>query len=137
MAGEVVVRKGDMLSMPWVTVLVWRAPLLLIIIGGFSGSAVRTALWTAAFTVMGFGCVLNAARCGRRHCYFTGPVFLLGAVASLTYGVGVLPLGARGWTWISCFVLLGYLVLRWLPERLFGTYTRRDGQPKPNSDVAA
>ena len=130
MAEEVVVRKGDMLSMPWLTVLVWRAPLLLIIIGGFSGSAVRTALWTAALTVMGFACVLNAARCGRRHCYLTGPVFLLGALASLAYGVGVLPLGARGWTWISFFVLLGYLVLRWLPERLFGTYTRGDGQPK-------
>ena len=35
--------------------------------------------------------------------------------------------------WISCFVLLGYIVLRWLPERLFGTYTRGEGQPKPNS----
>ena len=133
MSEEVGVRKGDLLSMPWLTVLVWRVPLLLMIIGGFSGSAVRTALWTAALTVMGSGCILNAARCGRRHCYFTGPVFLLGALASLTYGVGVLPLGARGWTWISCFVLLGFLVLRWLPERLFGTYTRGDGQPKPNS----
>jgi len=125
-------KKGDMLSMPWLTVLVWRVPLVLMIIGGFSGSALRTALWTAALTVMGCACIVNAARCGRRHCYFTGPVFLLGAVASLTYGVGVLPLGARGWTWISCFVLLGYLVLRWLPERLFGMYTQADGQPKPN-----
>jgi len=78
MGQEVGVRKGDLLSMPWLTVLVWRVPLLLIIIGGFSGSGVRTALWTAALTVMGSGCVLNAARCGRRHCYFTGPVFLLG-----------------------------------------------------------
>ncbi len=33
MGEEVGVRKGDMLSMHWLTVLVWRAPLLLIIIG--------------------------------------------------------------------------------------------------------
>src|SRR6266404_3131773 len=132
MGGDVPARKRDMLSMPWLTALVWWVPVLLIIVGGSTGSAVRTALWTTALTVMGCGCLVNAARCGRRHCHLTGPVFLLGALASLTYGVGVLPLGARGWTWISTFVLVGYLVLRWLPERLFGTYTRGGGQPKPN-----
>jgi hypothetical protein len=122
------VKKDDMLSVPWLAALVWGVPLLLLVLGGFSGPAVRTALWTAALTVMGGACIVNAARCGRLHCYFTGPAFLLGALASLTYGAGVLPLGGRGWTWISCFVLLSYLVLRWLPERLFGRYTRGDGQ---------
>jgi len=120
-------RDGDMLSKPWLTLLVWRAPLLLLAIGAFTGSAARTALWTTALTVMGCACVVNAARCGRRHCYFTGPVFLLGALASLTYGVGVLPLGARGWSWISSAVLVAYLVLRRLPERFSGTYTRPSG----------
>jgi len=124
MRDELLVRDGDMLSKPWLTMLVWRAPLLFVVVGIFSGSAARIALWTTALTVMGCGCVVNAARCGRRHCYFTGPVFLLGALASLTYGLGVLPLGARGWIWIFCCVLLAFLVLRRLPERLFGTYTR-------------
>ena len=120
-------RDADTLSKPWLTLLVWRAPLLLLVIGAFTGSAARTALWTTALTVMGCACVVNAARCGRRHCYFTGPVFLLGALASLTYGVGVLPLGARGWSWISSAVLVAYLVLRRLPERFSGTYTRPSG----------
>ncbi len=90
-------RDADTLSKPWLTLLVWRAPLLLLVIGAFTGSAARTALWTTALTVMGCACVVNAARCGRRHCYFTGPVFLLGALASLTYGVGVLPLLRTRW----------------------------------------
>jgi len=132
MRDELQLRDGDMLSKPWLTLLVWRAPLLLLVIGAFTGSAVRTALWTSALTVMGCACVANAARCGRRHCYFTGPVFLLGALASLTYGVGVLPFGARGWSWISSAVLVAYIVLRRLPERFFGTYTRPSGQAKPN-----
>ena len=117
------------MSKPWLTFLVWRAPLLLLLIGAFTGSVARAALWTTALTVMGCACVVNAARCGRRHCYFTGPVFLLGALASLTYGLGVLPLGARGWSWISSAVLVAYLVLRRLPERFFGTYIRSSEDP--------
>jgi len=33
-------------------------------------------------------CVLNARRCHRLHCYISGPVFLLGAVAPLVDGSG-------------------------------------------------
>ena len=29
---------------------------------------------------MGIGCLVNARRCGRLHCYFTGPVFVLAAI---------------------------------------------------------
>ncbi len=120
-----------MLSVPWLSALVWRLPVGLMVVGGLAGPAARTALWTASLAVMGGGCVANALRSGRRHCWFTGPVFLVGALASLAYGVGVLPLGARGWTWITAFVLLGYLALRWLPERISGRYTRAGGRPAP------
>jgi len=36
-------------------------------------------------------------RCGRVHCYFTGPFLLAMSGASILYGAGVLPLGANGW----------------------------------------
>jgi hypothetical protein len=39
------------------------------------------AIWVISFIWMGTGCVLNARRCHRLHCYISGPVFLLGAAA--------------------------------------------------------
>ena len=49
-------------------------------------------IWVALFVWMGTGCILNARRCHRPHCYISGPVFLLGAVARL---VGGGPAGVR------------------------------------------
>ena len=46
-------------------------------------------------TWMGAACLHNARGCGRLHCYLTWPYFLLLALISLLYGVGVVPLGAR------------------------------------------
>jgi len=37
----------------------------------------------------------------RIHCYFTGPFFLVLAGVALLYGVGWLPLGAKGWSTLS------------------------------------
>jgi len=48
---------------------------------------------------MGVTCLANAARCGRIDCFFTGPFFTLGAIASPGYGLGFLPLGLSGWDW--------------------------------------
>ena len=41
--------------------------------------------WPVAFTWMGIACVFNATRCGRMHCYFTGPFFLLLAAVSAAH----------------------------------------------------
>jgi len=32
---------------------------------------------------MGVACVVNARRCGRLHCYITGPIFLGAALATV------------------------------------------------------
>ena len=53
--------------------------------------AARNASW------MGVACLLNARRCGRMRCHFTGPFFLAMAVASLLFSLGALPLGSEGW----------------------------------------
>ena len=82
----------------------------------------RTAVWTASLAVMGGACIANASRCGRIHCYFTGPFFLSAALAVFLYGIGVIPLGAMGWNWIGMAVLIGAIVLGCLPELLFGKY---------------
>jgi len=38
---------------------------------------------------MGGACLVNAVRCGRLHCYVTGPFFLLGAIGLVFYQANV------------------------------------------------
>jgi len=61
----------------------WLPALALIASGFLSVDQVwRTAIWTVALTTMGVGCVANALRCGRVHCYLTGPFFLIMALST-------------------------------------------------------
>jgi len=105
-------------------ILLWVVPIVILVVtAGFGG-------WYAAFTwppllvLMGAACLVNARRCGRLHCFITGPFFLLLALVSLLYGSGILPLGARGWQWLTDALLIGGGVLCCVPEWLFGKYLR-------------
>jgi len=82
--------------------------------------------WPVLLTFMGAACILNARRCGRVHCYLTGPFFLLLAVLSLLYGVGMLPLGAHGWSTLSALLVIGSVLLICVPEWLVGRYRTSD-----------
>ena len=101
----------------------WLPALLLIASGNLNiGVAWRTAIWTISLSIMGSGCIVNALRCGRVHCYFTGPFFFVMAIVTLLYGLGLLALGERGWSTISLTVLIGAVVLCYVPEFSFGRY---------------
>jgi len=122
----------DVLSNPWLSLLVFWLPAIAIVVTGKSdfSSGVRTVVWTAALGIMGAGCLVNAVRCGRVHCYVTGPFFLVMAVLTLLYGVGVVPLGGNGWSVIGLTILVGAVALCCLPELFFGKYRSqrvRDG----------
>src|SRR5437763_17075122 len=73
--------------------LLWVAPRVAFALDFSEPPGLRTALWAASLAVMGVACLINASRCGRVHCRFTGPFFILGALTSLGYGLGLLPLG--------------------------------------------
>jgi len=95
-----------------------------IFLGMYVDPALRTWIGTPALGVMGLGCLWNAARCGRLHCYFTGPFLLLMAALWLLEGLGRLPLH---WGWLALVTVVGNFALNVLPERLWGTYCpRRD-----------
>lgn len=117
-------QKTDLLNSRW-TPLLWWGPWLLIIIGAFTGDVAHTVLWTAGFSVAGAACLANARRCGRRHCFYTGPVYLLAALASLLYGLHVLPIGANGWGWIVGVALAVSVIACCGLEPLRGKYIRR------------
>lgn len=71
--------------------LLWYLPIVLLV-AGLNWNRGRVWLWIPAFAVMGVGCLVNAVRCQRIHCYFTGPLFLLATVFVALSALGVVKL---------------------------------------------
>lgn len=116
----------DMLSNRLLVCALFCLPAIAIVATGHYrvGGGWRTAVWTAALSIMGTACLANAVRCGRVHCYITGPFLLVMAVVTLLYGLGVLPLVGNGWNTIGLTILIGAIALSCLPEMFFGKYRR-------------
>ena len=100
----------------------WGAPIALGISTNFLGlSLAWTAfIWALAFAWMGTGCVLNALRCARLHCFISGPVLWLGAVATVLVGAGVLS-GPHALSDAVNFTVL-LALLSFVPEWVLGMY---------------
>jgi hypothetical protein len=111
--------------------LIWCLPAAILVATALSNSPYRVLIWPIALTWMGGACLVNAKRCGRRHCYVTGPFFLALAIASLLYGLGILSLGPRGWQILSAILLVGSVALTCLPEWIWGRYVARKSPRKP------
>lgn len=120
----------DLLRDPLRSTLFWWLP-----IGGLAGLVALsstigvgrwtvTAVFTIAFALIGAGCTLNALRCGRTHCYFTGPLFLALALASFLQGLQLIDVG---WGLIGNVALIGGVGLTLLPDLLLGRYRWRHG----------
>jgi hypothetical protein len=73
---------------------------------------------------MAMACIVNALRCGRVHCYATGPFFLLMALVALSYGLGILRLDGNGWNLLGIITLIGTIALWYLPEMFLGKYRK-------------
>ena len=98
--------------------LLWGLLSVAILASAFGPVApmTRGTIWALALLWAGAACITNACRSGRLHCYITGPFFVILGVASLLYGAGVLPLGARGWLWIGAVLIMGKALLTIVPK---------------------
>ncbi len=116
--------KRDLVENPDALILLWGLPpsIMLLSVCCASSGRIVTLTWTLSLAVMGGACLINARGCGRLHCYFTGPFFLLGAAASLSYGLRLLPLGPHGWLYLGAVLLAGGGLLGFVPEWLWGRY---------------
>jgi hypothetical protein len=102
----------------------WGLPAFLLIVGVLWGG-VRAPLWSVAFLVGGTACVANAARCGRAHCYLTGPLYLGLAAVSALIGVRFI---SWSWWWVGAAFLIGTL-LAYVPEFLGKRYVHGSSSP--------
>lgn len=119
-------KSRDILTSPWLACALFCVPAIAIAVttGPKFSDGWRTAVWTAALVIMGTACLANAVRCGRVHCYLTGPFFLLMALVTLLYGLKLLHLGTNGWNRMGLTILLGAAALCCLPEMFIGKYRR-------------
>jgi len=117
----------DVMSSATRMLLLYGLPVLAIYLTGHFGDR-RTAaiVWPVAFLIMGVACVANARRCGRVHCYFTGPLFLLASALSAVHGWNLVDLGSRTWEVIGYGTFALAFVLYFAPEAIWGRYFRKN-----------
>lgn len=101
-------------------VLLWYLPAFALIIG-LNWAAARAWLWIPAFLVMGAACLVNAARCGRLHCFVTGPVYLLAAIYVALAAFGLVPMRPN----IFLLIVVGITICAFVAERPLGTYRNK------------
>ena len=108
------------------TLAVWGIPAASMLLALLLEPAPRAVVWIAMLTWMGWACLVNARRCGRTHCRYTGPFFLGMASLVIAHAVGILPLGSQPWLTLGILTLAGNAVIWWGSERVLGTYSRND-----------
>lgn len=102
------------------TLLLWCLPVVALIVG-LNWQEGRPMLWIPAFLLMAAACTANAARCGRRHCYVTGPVYLLAALYVALSALNLTPMRPG----VFLFVVFGITGVACLAERPFGRYKKK------------
>ena len=103
--------------------LAWWLPHAALVAGLLVVVPARTVIWIVALAWMGVACLLNARRCGRTHCRFTGPYYLVMIVPVLALGLGVVSVSLFGWLVLGAFIILGSKTIWWATERTLGKFS--------------
>jgi hypothetical protein len=103
----------------------WGVPTSAMVIAMTLEPLSRAVVWSAALIWMGGACIANARRCGRTHCRFTGPFYLLMALLVVVHAAGMLPMGGYGWAMLSAATIAGTALLWWGSEHIWGTFWPR------------
>ena len=120
-------KQRDWVSRRGAALVGWGIPIVALIAAIGLDHPPKTLVWLVALAWMGIACLANARRCGRMHCLFTGPFFLIMAVLATLHGFEVVWLGESGWAILGPAVLVGGVALTVVPEKLWGKYVRQAG----------
>jgi hypothetical protein len=113
----------DWLGSKRASAVAWWIPAATIIAGLFVPVTLRTAAWIMALGWMGAACMLNARRCRRTHCRFTGPYYLGMIAPVVVLGAGLVAVGTIGWIWLGAMILGGSGLIWWATERAWGKFS--------------
>ena len=123
MPNECITPSRDWLRSPRISVLAWGLPAAALIAGLLASVPARTVIWTIALIWMGTACILNAKRCGRTHCRYTGPYYLVMIAPVVLLGSGFVFVGTYGWLVLGSVILFGSTLLWWATERAWGKFS--------------
>jgi hypothetical protein len=122
-ADDTVQTSSDWLSSWRASLLAWWVPQAAVVAGLLLAVPLRAAVWTIALAWMGTACILNAKRCGRTHCRYTGPYYLAMIAPVLLLASGVVAVGSYGWLVLGVLILVGAKIIWWTTERAWGTFS--------------
>ena len=123
MPNDALEASNDWLGSAHTHALAWWLPQAAIVAGLIAPVPIRTAIWIIALLWMGTACLLNARRCGRTHCRYTGPYYLAMIVPVLALGSEVVAVGLYGWLVLGVLILAGSKILWWATERAWGKFS--------------
>jgi hypothetical protein len=103
--------------------LVWGVPIAAIAGALFFDVYWRMIIWTGALVWMGLACILNARRCGRTHCKFTGPFYVAMVIPVVALGNTMHASSMFAWIALGAFIVFGSKVIWWATERAWGRYS--------------
>jgi hypothetical protein len=113
----------DWLRSPRTSALAWWVPQGAIVISLFLPVSLRTVIWIVALSWMGTACILNARRCGRTHCRYTGPYYLAMIAPVLGLSFGLFDADFLGWLVLALIILVGSKLIWWATERAWGKFS--------------
>jgi hypothetical protein len=97
----------DWLGSVHTSLLAWWMPKAVLLAGLFVPVSFRAVIWIIALIWMGTACILNARRCNRTHCRYTGPYYLAMIVPVFALGMGSFPQAFMdGFLW-ACLLSAG------------------------------
>ncbi|SRR5260370_15847257 len=103
--------------------LAWWLPRAAILAGLFVPVSVRTMIWIIGLIWMGAACILNARRCNRTHCRYTGPYYLAMIAPVMVLGAGLVTVGILGWVCLGVIIFGGSGLIWWATERAWGKFS--------------
>jgi len=123
-ANNIVQSSRDWLSSPSTTALAWWIPKGVIVAALFVPPPARAGIWIIALAWMGTACILNSKRCGRTHCRYTGPYYLVMIAPVLVLASGVISDDFYAWLSVAVLILGGSMIIWWATERAWGKFSR-------------
>jgi hypothetical protein len=113
----------DWLASVHTSLLAWWLPYAAILAGLFVPASVRAAIWVTALIWMGTACILNARRCSRTHCRYTGPYYLAMIAPVMVLRADLVHAGILGWVSLGAIIFGGSRLIWWATERAWGKFS--------------
>src|SRR6266481_137164 len=104
MSNQTTCASRDWLGSMHTSLLAWWLPYAAILAGLFVPASVRAMIWVIALIWMGTACILNARRCSRTHCRYTGPYYLAMIVPVVVLGADLVHVGILGWVSLGAII---------------------------------